>query len=140
MRRLTALAVLAVFACADEPVPESEPAPEATAVEQPVPEPDPLPEYRILDRTRLMGGGAHGDVLVESYSRETPAGNRREALRRIMSKEGLSEAALYCSEDAMRASYSSSYAEAHPSEVERCAIGVYVNGRFSSYDDLYPDG
>lgn len=136
------LTIAGLVACANQSEPE--PVEQATPVEQQEPQPEvrpldriELPAYRVLDRTQLLGGGTHGDVLVESFSRQTPVVvTRRQILGRIMAEEGFREAALYCSEEAMRASYSSSYAAAHPGAGERCSLGAFSGGRFDSYENL----
>lgn len=93
-----------------------------------------LPAYRVLDRVDQLSGRPFGDVLVPSFSQETPPAIRRDILKRIIEEEGLQDASLYCSVDAQRADYSRSYSESHPDALARCALGAWQNGRFSSYD------
>ena len=106
-----------------EPEPEAAPAVVEETEREPEPKSPPeLPAYEILEVTELMAGGRFADVLVESLSRDTPAAERERVARLIKQKEGLKGIALYCSQEAMVAEYSASYAEENPGARE-CVLG-----------------
>lgn len=90
------------------------------------------PAYTVLDKVSLLRGGVAGDVLIESYSLETPSRERESTLRAIMAEEGMTEAYLYCSEDAQKANLSASYRESHPSTLSTCFLGEIRDGEFKS--------
>jgi hypothetical protein len=96
-----------------------------------------LPRYEILSTLRQMSGRVWGDVLIESFSRGTPADEREAVIRQIAAREGLDDVSLYCSRDAYEADMSSPFAEAHPEALPKCGLGTLQNGRFESYDKLY---
>jgi hypothetical protein len=124
MYRGITLVALALLACA--------PQGDAPAEEE------PLPEYSVIEEGVAQNGIAWGSVLVRSFSRNTPAAERERVLRRIAEDRDWGEAGLYCSEDAQRADFSRSFAEAHPGALESCAIGILDrDGVFQSWDDLY---
>jgi len=100
---------------------QSSPEPEAAAT---------LPEYRVLDTVDQLSGATYGDVLVPSVSRDTSVARREEIARGIASEEGFGELALYCSEAAMQAQYSSSFAEENP-DAQACYLGSFRDDAFS---------
>lgn len=90
-----------------------------------------LPEYIIIDQMDLLSGGRYGDILVESYSTDTPMNVREKTLRAIMGKENFTEASLYCTREAYKANMSSSYSESHPQALKEGYLGmVWDDGKF----------
>ena len=48
-----------------------------------------LPSYEVLDVVDLIdGSGKYGDILIESFSTDTPKDIRGDTLRAIAKKEG----------------------------------------------------
>ena len=88
-----------------------------------------LPNYEILDKINMMGGGVFADVLIESYSQNTPADSIETSLREISRIIEADEIFLYCSKEAQRANYSASFAESHP-DASSCFLGTFKNGSF----------
>lgn len=116
-------------------VAELQPVPEDSVTPAETEEVGPLPEYSILGVVEELGAPTRGDVLVPSLSRETPASVRESVLRRIMKREGFDEAALFCSEDAMRAAYAETYQGESPGALQTCGLGqVGSDGRFNPWD------
>ena len=95
------------------------------------------PAYRVLDTVDMTTGGRYGEILIASFSRQTPAAERESTLRTIMTREGFSRADLYCSEEAKRANSSSSYAASHPNALKTCFMGSIQDGAFTPGEALY---
>lgn len=91
---------------------------------------DDLPAYTIIDQAKLISGGKSGDILITSFSKATPAKVRESVLRRIVRKEGFTEAYLYCTMEAYKANYSSSYLKAHPNALKEGYLGSLRGGKF----------
>ena len=84
-----------------------------------------LPSYSVLDRVnRIDGSGVYGDVLIVSFSKDTPQDTREKTIQSIAKKEGLSEVSLYCTEDAFKANFSSSFLAEHPNALEDGYLGI----------------
>lgn len=83
-----------------------------------------LPEYKVLDQLTEIDGTKFGEILIESYSHETPVEEIENTLEQIAQKIHVNKIALYCSEEAERADYSESYMKAHP-EAAKCILGIY---------------
>lgn len=88
-----------------------------------------LPAYEILDSVETISDGGMADVLVSSYSRETSVAEREDFAEAVASKEGLAWVTLYCSREAFRANYSSSFSESHPGALESCYLGDWKRDR-----------
>ncbi len=84
---------------------------------------DGLPSYTVLETVKLLTGGKSGAILVKSFNAKTPNAQREALLRKAMAAEGLSEATLYCSEDAHKADQSESFAKSHP-RARKCVLGL----------------
>ena len=95
------------------------------------------PAYKVLDTVDMVTGGRHGEVLITSFSRQTPVAERESTLRAIMAKENFSRADLYCSEGAKKANSSSSYAAAHPNALKTCFLGSIQDGAFTPGEALF---
>ncbi len=100
----------------------------ATTIEEEVV--DALPAYTVIDQVKLLSGGKYGDILITSFSKSTPADVRESVLRRIAKKEGFTEAALYCTMEAYKANFSSSYLETHPDALNEGPLGSLKGGKF----------
>lgn len=89
--------------------------------------------YTVLSRiNRIDGSGIDGDVLIKGFSKEIPLDVREKALRSIAKKEGFARASLYCTEDAYKASFSSSFLAEHPNALENGYLGrLKKDGTFS---------
>ena len=140
---LSVLVLLFLGSCLSEEPPSPEPS-EPVAQSQPVPESQQetqapeLPPYKVLDTVNLITGGRYGDVLVETYSRETPKEERESVLRSIAAKENFHQAALYCSEEAYQANNSASFLRGHPNALETCFLGGLKDGVFTAGEELFP--
>jgi len=91
---------------------------------------DDLPAYTIIDQVNLITGGKFGDILITSFSRETPRITRESVLKRIAKKEGFKEATLYCTMEAYRANMSASYLKVHPNALKIGYLGSLKDGKF----------
>jgi hypothetical protein len=119
-------------------LPEVEPPPADSMATAEIALPDSVPAYSVLGVAEELGSPTRGDVIVPALTRETPAAVREAVLRRIMQLEGLDEAALFCSEDALRAAYSEVFQSEHPGALQTCGLGqVGSDGVFNSWDALY---
>lgn len=83
-----------------------------------------IPEYIILFQVELMSGsGKFGEILISSYSKETPKELRESTLRKILLKEGFSSAMLYSTEEAYKANSSESFSKTHPDAMKKGYLG-----------------
>lgn len=91
-----------------------------------------LPQYKILDQTDLFSGtGKLGEILIVSYSKNTPKELREGTLRKIMKKEGFVSGMLYSTEEAFKANYSESYSKSHPGALKKGYLGqINEQGEF----------
>ena len=134
MRLVFAIALFVIAGCAQESseIEASEPAPLPSEAAQPaaggvLPS---LPEYNVSDRVEQLTGGTHGDIVVPAYTTETDADTLAAAAEAIAQAEGLSKATFYRTEEAVRANFSSSFAESNPGVLEAGLLGTYENGAF----------
>ncbi len=88
-----------------------------------------IPEYKILDRVQMISGDIYYDILIESYSRKTSNIVIERILEAISKELSADIISLYCSREALKSNFSSSYSELHPEAIE-CYIGEYKNGKF----------
>lgn len=85
---------------------------------------DSIPEYKVLFRVELASGaGTFGEILLTSYSKETPKEERESTLRSIMKTEGFVSCVLYSTEEAYKANSSESFSKAHPHAIENGYLG-----------------
>lgn len=83
-----------------------------------------LPEYEVLDTVQLISGeGVYADILIPSFSSETLIEVREEILKKISKKEGFVSIGLYCTQDAYKANYSSSFLDNHPNALREGYLG-----------------
>ena len=92
---------------------------------------DELPAYIIIDQVELISGGIHGDILITSFSKDTPINVCESVLKSIAKKEGFTEASLYCTREVYQANLSSSYSEAHPNALKEGYLGHLKEGKFT---------
>jgi len=92
---------------------------------------DELPAYVIINQIELKSGGIHGDILITSFSTDTPTKVCESVLKCIAEKEGFTEASLYCTREAYQANLSSSYSEAHPNALKEGYLGHLKEGKFT---------
>lgn len=97
-----------------------------------------VPEYEILNSFELLTGDVIGEVLIASFSRETPAQTRANVAAAIAKREKLDEVTLYCSRDAQRANMSASFAEEHPDALGTCYLGSWEDGEFQPGEENFP--
>ncbi|MCB0368814.1 MAG: hypothetical protein KDD45_05030 [Bdellovibrionales bacterium] len=83
-----------------------------------------LPQYKILDKLTEIDGTKYCEILIESYSRETPKEEIEATLEKLIQKLNVDKIALYCSEEAKLADFSESYRNTHP-EAVKCILGLY---------------
>ena len=96
------------------------------------------PKYVILDSVTTIGGKFYADVLISSFSRQTPVSERRKAAKRIAKKEGFHHVSFYSTREAYKANMSASYLREHPDALEKGFLGSLENGRFSPGEETYP--
>ncbi len=82
--------------------------------------------------------GRYGDILIKTYSRETPKEERESVLRSIAAKENFHQAALYCSEEAYQANNSASFLREHQNALKTCFLGSLKDGVFTAGEEVYP--
>ena len=97
-----------------------------------------IPKYKILDQFKLLSGGKQGDILIPSFSQDDPSNQKQEKIfRKIMKKEGFSQATFYCTEKAFKANLSSSYSENHPDALDEGFLGMFdEEGNYYDNKDL----
>ncbi|GAB6283279.1 MAG: hypothetical protein STSR0008_20390 [Ignavibacterium sp.] len=83
-----------------------------------------LPAYTIIDQVNLLSGGRYGDILITTYSKSTSKKLIEKVLRQIASKEGFTQAALYCTMDAYKANNSASFSKEHPNALNKGFLGM----------------
>ncbi len=88
-----------------------------------------IPEYKILDRVQMISGDIYYDILIESFSRKTSNLVIERVLKAISKELSANIISLYCSREALKSMFSSSYSELHPEAIE-CYIGEYKYGKF----------
>jgi len=88
-----------------------------------------IPEYKILDKVQMISGDIYYDILIESFSRKTSNIVIERVLKAISKELSANIISLYCSREAQKSMFSSSYSELHPKAFE-CYIGEYKNGKF----------
>lgn len=88
-----------------------------------------IPEYKILDRVQMISGDIYYDILIETFSRKTSNLVIERVLKAISKELSANIISLYCSREALKSNFSSSYSELHPEAIE-CYIGEYKNGKF----------
>ncbi len=98
----------------------------------------PLPEYIILDKVKLLNGNIYADILIKSYSKNTPVDERESTVKVISQKENINEISLYSTENAKKANFSSSFSKKHPNALKNGYLGSYKNGIFTPGEKLYP--
>jgi len=90
-----------------------------------------IPSYEVLDTVnRIDGSGIHAGVLIESYNTETPDEELLRVAQAIAKDKGFSIIEIYCTKDAQKANYSSSFSEAHPGALDNGFLGTYEHGEF----------
>ena len=98
-----------------------------------------VPEYTVIEEIARIDGVKHVDVLIPSYSWDTPIEQRVQVARSIAYLEGYDQGehtiCLFSDRVAHKAQYSSSYAEQHPDH-ERGYLGSLENGEFSNWYEV----
>lgn len=94
--------------------------------------------YEIIDEIKLMSGEMMGEVLISSFSRNTPASERERVIREIAKKKNYDRVDLYCTVDAQKANYSDSYSTQHPDALRNGFLGSLRDGKFTPGEELYP--
>lgn len=89
-----------------------------------------LPEYKVLDVVDQMVGGKYADILVPSFSRETPLVELKLFAKELAKIKGFDEMSIYCTEEAYKANFSASFSEEHPGALEEGYLGMYRDGTF----------
>lgn len=86
-----------------------------------------LPSYEVLRKTRAQGGGYTGDVLISSYSMDTPLSTLRETTEAIAEKEGLNSIVYFY---ATRNAYKANMGQDISGAFENGLLGKVENGSF----------
>jgi len=86
-----------------------------------------IPKYEVLETLRQLNGRESGSVLVPSFSRQTPYGERERVARLIMAAEGFDDLYMYTTRGALEADNSTIYSQQHP-EAEKGRLGGIING------------
>ena len=89
-----------------------------------------LPRYEVLDVAHMIDGGKTVEILVPSYSRDTPIEELKRFTEEIARIDGYIRISLYCTEEAYRAEHSHTYYREHPKAKEEGYLGFYEYGRF----------
>ena len=97
-----------------------------------------LPEYIILDKIKLINGNTYADILIKSFSRTTPVNERELTVKAIAKKENIQEISLYSTENAQKATFSSSFANKHPNVLKNGYLGSFEKGVFTPGEEIYP--
>lgn len=89
-----------------------------------------LPRYEVLDVTHMIDGGKNAEIMVPSYSRDTPIEELSRFTEEIARRNDFFWISLYCTEEAYKAKHSPSYYRAHPDAVKEGYLGQYAYGEF----------
>lgn len=84
-----------------------------------------IPEHSIIQTTKLINWWVLLEVLITSLSKDTPKIELQSISKELSSKYKANMIELYCSLEAEKANYSSSFAEQHPNAIEECFLGGY---------------
>lgn len=97
-----------------------------------------LPEYEIIDEIKLISGEKMGEVLIKSFSRNTPTLERETILREIAKRKGFGRVELYSTLEAQKANYSDSFSKKHPDALKTGYLGSLNKGKFIPGESIYP--
>jgi hypothetical protein len=97
-----------------------------------------LPEYEIIDETLLISGEKVGEVLIQSFSRNTPVSEREKVLREIAKIKGYEKAYLYSTRESQKANFSDSFRKKHPDALKTGYLGSLNKGNFIPGEEIYP--
>lgn len=92
-----------------------------------------IPSYEILDTVDLINGNKFAEILITSYSKNTPNIELEKISIEIAKKINVDEIVIYCSKEAQKANYSESYANEHPTAIEECVLGKFKDYSFTKY-------
>jgi len=81
-----------------------------------------LPQYVLIDKVNLYNWWLLVDILIESYSKETSQETLQKVAKKIWRNYVANQVDIYCSLDAQKANYSSSFAEKNPNSLEKCFL------------------
>ena len=96
------------------------------------------PKYVILDTMTAIGNKFYADVLISSFSPQTPVSERRKAAERIAKKEGFHHVSIYSTREAYKANMSASYLKDHPDALRNGFLGSLENGKFTPGEKTFP--
>lgn len=97
-----------------------------------------LPAYKVLYSNKMVSSRKFGDILIPSFSRQTPVTQRESTFRAIAKKEGLHNISFYSIENAYKANVSASFAKSHPNAMRNGFLGMIQGGKFIAGETLYP--
>ena len=92
-----------------------------------------LPEYEVIDAIKLISGEKMIEVLIKSFSQITSISEQEKIAREIANRKGYDRVDLYCTKEAQKANYSSSFREKHPDALKTGYLGSLKNGKFTPY-------
>jgi hypothetical protein len=126
------LCCLLIASCG-KPMPPPQAGQKKSTPSQPV-----LPQYVVIEKMNRLDGVMVADVLIESYSRETPVAERTRAAKGIAEKERFDQVSVYCKREAQKAQYSVSFQQSHPDALKTGYLGSYEDGSFTPGEKYFP--
>jgi hypothetical protein len=89
-----------------------------------------IPEYEVFEKIKRIDGNIHASVIIKSFNQETPLEQREKAAKAIAKKIDTTILDLYCTKEAFKANYSSSYLKEHPNALKKGYLGFLKNNKF----------
>ena len=98
-----------------------------------------LPDFFISFQVQLATReGRFADIVIPSYSRNTPRHIREDTARKIAQLGGFVKVFYYSSEESIKANFSESYRRSNPRALRDGYLGTYYKGTFTPGEDIYP--
>ena len=89
-----------------------------------------LPDYEVLDVEHMIDGGKNIEILVPSYSRDTPVEELTKFCLEIKRIDEYLWVYVYCTREAYEAKHSLEYARKHPGALDEGYLGYYEYDHF----------
>ena len=97
-----------------------------------------LPTYEVIEKIAQINGVTTADILIKSYSRQTPVAERAETAKLIAREEQSDEVCLFNSRSAQKAQYSDSFMKKNPHDYRMGYLGSYRDGTFTPGEHYCP--
>ncbi len=85
-----------------------------------------IENHSVIQKTNLINWNILLEVLISTISKETPVEKIKEIALQLSEKYDANQIQIYCSIEAQKANYSSSFAEEHPDAIQTCYLWEYI--------------